>query len=742
MSPASPMHQIKSIGSIKLENPSTGQNLSGPSVNDFKIVDTSENLRKILKRCSICHFTTYIQENKQTCRNCSEIQGPNFEFGIPAPEGKTTIHERQKMPSFTVKPKSNIKYCSICKVNFGSFELLSAHVDKNHEDHKCKICDRVFLLKEFRIKHDSIVHHHEKQEASNKPHQCKYCQKRFEFEFTLKKHFELVHTRTFNGQGGAKRFHCYMCSISFNFKLQMKNHLAEIHDLKESRYTCELCGFEPKNKTQNAKEKLNEKYDHLLFFHFKQDIAELNKDLKIENGKCPFQNCQFKTEENNEDGTKPRQHWTVLRHYTCQHGILRKLLTEALTKIHSTNNVILPSKKIKDESRAFLDEKGSKIDEKNTTNMANNIRDNVVVCDINEIINKKIDNKSIIQPIKNESTNNRFHENLPKNDFTDIQNKEKFVEEDNGHLDLDYIAGDAANNVALFISDPPPEEKSMEINNPNDGTGSTNNEDFENITIMTVDGEDIMAESNEIVFPDNFQNDSKSEHFENDTENLLGQDFVQDEKLENFDDPLDVGQDDKLNQKQKIKPENNFGQMEDFENLIPENIIETKNDIKIAEKNNELKSEKRKLPNNSETSNEHPRKIRKIDTIEKANINPKNECIKCDFCSQYSLSLAEVRNRNEGVRELKKHIAKVHGILALKKFLSMKKVDSDVTLGEKITPSDNTEKTPKTEISRQGSSEDFKSACSICGFKPVTNKKNTYNNILRFHMMKTHLRNR
>ena len=84
-----------------------------------------------------------------------------------------------------------------------------------------------------------------------------------------------------------------------------------------------------------------------------------------------------------------------------------------------------------------------------------------------------------------------------------------------------------------------------------------------------------------------------------------------------------------------------------------------------------MKSEKRKIPNNSETSNEHPRKIRKIDTTEKANINPKNECIKCEFCSQYSLSLAEVRNRNEGVRELKKHIAKVHGILALKKFLSI-----------------------------------------------------------------------
>ena len=102
------------------------------------------------------------------------------------------------------------------------------------------------------------------------------------------------------------------------------------------------------------------------------------------------------------------------------------------------------------------------------------------------------------------------------------------------------------------------------------------------------------------------------------------------------------------------------------------------------------------------------------------------------------MSLNEVSNRNEGVKELKKHIEKVHGILALRNFLSnIKKIDS--TFPEKIT--DDTEKTPK-EISRQASSEDFNLSCSICGFKPVSNKKNTYKNILRFHMMKTHLRKR
>ena len=45
MSPSSPLHQMKSIGSDKLENQSPDhQNQSDLTDYDFKIVDTSENL--------------------------------------------------------------------------------------------------------------------------------------------------------------------------------------------------------------------------------------------------------------------------------------------------------------------------------------------------------------------------------------------------------------------------------------------------------------------------------------------------------------------------------------------------------------------------------------------------------------------------------------------------------------------------------------------------------------------------
>ena len=178
-----------------------------------------------------------------------------------------------------------------------------------------------------------------------------------------------------------------------------------------------------------------------------------------------------------------------------------------------------------------------------------------------------------------------------------------FVED--GLLDLDYIAGDA-NNVALFSD---PDEKFLEIKNP------SGNEDFENITILTVD-EDI----NELPPLPNIQNVNS----ENASENLI-QDFGQgiDENLENID-PLDVSQNEKVNNHKQIKTENNSGhvvKVEDYECLIPKNIIETKkvdfptkNSTPNVAKNNQKKSEKRKIINNSEISNnQHSRKIRKLD---------------------------------------------------------------------------------------------------------------------------------
>ena len=166
MSPSSPLHQMKSIGSDKLENQSPDhQNQSDLTDYDFKIVDTSENLtqnkeiavgeaRHFLKQCKICHLTTYLQENKQICRNCHEIKGAILDFGKPQPD----VHERQEIPTAEPGNVENDFNCSICNLNLGTSQLLSAHIDKNHEDHKCKICDQVFLAKELKLKHDSIVH--------------------------------------------------------------------------------------------------------------------------------------------------------------------------------------------------------------------------------------------------------------------------------------------------------------------------------------------------------------------------------------------------------------------------------------------------------------------------------------------------------------------------------------------------------------------------------------------------------
>merc|ERR1712062_252223 len=76
--------------------------------------------------------------------------------------------------------------------------------------------------------------------------------------------------------------------------------------------TCELCGFEPKTKN-----KYREKQDHLMNRHFKKQIDQLLVNNNSQK-KCPT--CDYEAGD--------RQ--SLLRHYTAKHGILEKLLSEAL----------------------------------------------------------------------------------------------------------------------------------------------------------------------------------------------------------------------------------------------------------------------------------------------------------------------------------------------------------------------------------------------------------------------------
>merc|ERR1711899_387251 len=81
---------------------------------------------------------------------------------------------------------------------------------------------------------------------------------------------------------------------------------------RKKEFTCELCGFEPKTKN-----KYREKQDHLMNRHFKKQIDQLVNNA-YRNLKCPT--CDYEAGD--------RQ--SLLRHYTAKHGILEKLLSQAL----------------------------------------------------------------------------------------------------------------------------------------------------------------------------------------------------------------------------------------------------------------------------------------------------------------------------------------------------------------------------------------------------------------------------
>ena len=78
---------------------------------------------------------------------------------------------------------------------------------------------------------------------------------------------------------------------------------------------CELCGFQPKTKN-----KYREKQDHLIFKHFKDQLDNVLPQSRPYI--CPAENCFYEG--------KDKQ--AIQRHF-CKHGILEKLLKEALENL-------------------------------------------------------------------------------------------------------------------------------------------------------------------------------------------------------------------------------------------------------------------------------------------------------------------------------------------------------------------------------------------------------------------------
>lgn len=82
-----------------------------------------------------------------------------------------------------------------------------------------------------------------------------------------------------------------------------------------TRFTCDLCGFEP-----NSKNKFRAKQDHLMRVHFMDKINQIFPDLKVKI--CPANSCTFEAAD--------KQH--LLRHYVNKHKVLENWLKEAISE--------------------------------------------------------------------------------------------------------------------------------------------------------------------------------------------------------------------------------------------------------------------------------------------------------------------------------------------------------------------------------------------------------------------------
>merc|ERR1712183_174218 len=97
-----------------------------------------------------------------------------------------------------------------------------------------------------------------------------------------------------------------------NNSVKKEPKMMSFRTFRKKDFTCELCGFRPKTKN-----KYREKQDHLMNRHFKKQIDQLLVNNNSQK-KCPT--CDYEAGD--------RQ--SLLRHYTAKHGILEKLLSEAL----------------------------------------------------------------------------------------------------------------------------------------------------------------------------------------------------------------------------------------------------------------------------------------------------------------------------------------------------------------------------------------------------------------------------
>uniref|UniRef100_A0A0A9YE69 Zinc finger and SCAN domain-containing protein 2 n=1 Tax=Lygus hesperus TaxID=30085 RepID=A0A0A9YE69_LYGHE len=127
----------------------------------------------------------------------------------------------------TVRNKHQMKHiihkCQVCNVKFANQRLLIVHMDKVHRSKACRLCGKM-------ITDLYALRRHERRHFYDNGLKCDFCDKSFRNKSSLK-----VHNRLHDGE---PQYRCKTCQMGFKTPRSLEDH--EIVHIKK-QYTCTKC---------------------------------------------------------------------------------------------------------------------------------------------------------------------------------------------------------------------------------------------------------------------------------------------------------------------------------------------------------------------------------------------------------------------------------------------------------------------------------------------------------------------
>lgn len=203
---------------FKLESDNLKCQLCSETFHLFRLLNIHMNKHYQKQVCHICGaaFSNLVFLNlhksrthrAHACKDC----GLDFANRLAKRDHDVLVH------NFKIERKLRFP-CPYCEERFLHENFKVAHLVEKHgmskPEHKCRICDKIYLTKSLCNTHMRNVHLKERN------HECEFCTMRFYTKSDLSRH-KVTHT-------GEKNFSCTFCNNLFATKDSLRRHLKRTH---------------------------------------------------------------------------------------------------------------------------------------------------------------------------------------------------------------------------------------------------------------------------------------------------------------------------------------------------------------------------------------------------------------------------------------------------------------------------------------------------------------------------------